>query len=201
MGPAMLQRLQGEPLNNVEIPLNRRDGSHFTALLSAQHIILDDTPALVVVVRNISQVKETQEQLRVSEEKFAKAFHASPDGMLISRISDGRLVEVNQGFTRITGYSREEAAERSTLDLRLWANPADRSKLLGILDSAASAPDFTAQIRTRDGSLRLCELSAHRITIGSDDCMLTIARDITERQQMQEKLQLAATVFESTAEA
>ncbi|MDN6856769.1 EAL domain-containing protein [Pseudomonas sp. CAN2814] len=200
MGPAMLERLQGEPLNNVEIPLNRRDGTRFTALLSAQHIVLDDTPALVVVVRNISQVKETQERLRVSEEKFAKAFHASPDGMLISRISDGRLVEVNQGFTRITGYSREEAADRSTLDLRLWANPADRSKLLGILDNASSAPDFTAQIRTRDGSLRLCELSAHRITIGNDDCMLTIARDITERQQMQEKLHLAATVFESTAE-
>ncbi len=200
MGPAMLARLQGEPLNNVEIPLNRRDGTRFTALLSAQHIVLDDVPALVVVVRNISQVKETQEQLRVSEEKFAKAFHASPDGMLISRISDGRLVEVNQGFTRITGYSREEAAERSTLDLRLWANPADRSTLLGILDNAASAPDFTAQIRTRDGSLRLCELSAHRITIGNDDCMLTIARDITEQQQMQEKLRLAATVFESTAE-
>lgn len=200
LGPMMLQRLQGEQLNNVEIPLNRRDGSRFTGLLSAQHVMLDDVPALVVVVRNISQVKETQEQLRVSEEKFAKAFHASPDGMLISRIRDGRLVEVNQGFTRITGYRREEVAERSTLDLRLWAHPADRERLLRLIDGVSGAQDFSAQIRTRDGSLRLCELSAHRITIGTDDCLLTIARDITERQQMQEKLQLAATVFESTAE-
>ncbi len=200
MGPARLQRLQGEPLNNVEIPLNRRDGSHFSALLSAQHVALDQTPALVVVIRDITHLVETQEQLRVSEEKFANAFHASPDGLLISRLSDGPLIDVNEGFTRLTGYRREEAAERSTLDLRLWANPADRSKLLGILDSAASAPDFTAQIRTRDGSLRLCELSAHRISIDGEDCVLTIARDITERQLMQEKLQLAATVFESTAE-
>lgn len=200
MGPKMLARLQGESLDNIEIPLNRRDGSHFIGLLSAQHIVLDDTPALVVVVRNITQVKQTQEQLRVSEEKFAKAFHASPDGMLITRVSDGRLLEVNEGFTRITGYDRDEVAERSTLSLGLWANADDRNVLLKAAEQVSGVQDFTAQIRTRDGSLRLCELSAHRITIGNDDCLLTIARDITERQQMQEKLQLAATVFESTAE-
>ncbi|AGI22364.1 hypothetical protein H681_02410 [Pseudomonas sp. ATCC 13867] len=200
MGPAILARLQGQNLDNIEIPLNRRDGSRFTGLLSAQHIVLDDTPALVVVVRNITQVKQTQQQLRVSEEKFAKAFHASPDGMLITRISDGRLVEVNDGFTRITGYARDDVDQRSTLSLGLWANPSDRERLLRAVDQVSGVQDFTVQIRTRDGGLRLCELSAHRITIGSDDCLLTIARDITERQQMQEKLQLAATVFESTAE-
>jgi len=200
LGPTMLARLQGQNLDNIEIPLNRRDGSRFTGLLSAQHVVLDDTPALVVVVRNITQVKQTQEQLRVSEEKFAKAFHASPDGMLITRVNDGRLVEVNEGFTRITGYDRAEVVQSSTLSLGLWANPADREQLLMFIDQESGVQDFAVQIRTRDGSLRLCELSAHRITIGNDDCLLTIARDITERQQMQEKLQLAATVFESTAE-
>ncbi|WP_160285700.1 bifunctional diguanylate cyclase/phosphodiesterase [Pseudomonas knackmussii] len=200
MGPRMLARLQGENLNNIETTLHRRDGSHFTALLSAQQIALDDTPALVVVVRDISQLKATQEQLRTSEEKFAKAFHASPDGMLITRIRDGMLLEANEGFTRITGYNRDEANDRSTLELGLWANPADRRRLLQLLVERSSVQGFTAFIRTREGAARLCELSAHHIVIGEDDCLLTIARDITERQQMQEKLTLAATVFESTAE-
>ncbi|WP_374441805.1 EAL domain-containing protein [Pseudomonas panipatensis] len=199
-GPHMLARLQGENLDNIETTLQRRDGSRFTGLLSAQHIILDDTPALVVVVRNISQLKQTQEQLRASEEKFAKAFHASPDGLLITRISDGRLLEVNEGFTRITGYDRDEVADSSTLELGLWVNPDDRQRLLQKISQTDTVQDFSAFIRNRNGAARLCELSAHHIVIGGDDCLLTIARDITERQQMQEKLTLAATVFESTAE-
>ncbi|WP_069862301.1 bifunctional diguanylate cyclase/phosphodiesterase [Pseudomonas citronellolis] len=200
MGPRMLERLQGENLNNIEISLHRRDGSRFTALLSAQRVALDDTPALVVVARNISQLKQTQEQLRASEEKFAKAFHASPDGMLITRIRDGLLLEANEGFTRITGYGRESASERSTLELGLWADPQDRERLLQMIRERSTVQDFTAFIRTREGAARLCELSAHHIVISGEDCLLTIARDITERQQMQEKLTLAATVFESTAE-
>ncbi|MDF3935508.1 bifunctional diguanylate cyclase/phosphodiesterase [Pseudomonas citronellolis] len=200
MGARMLERLQGENLDNIETTLQRRDGTRFTALLSAQRVALDDNPALVVVVRNIAQLKQTQEQLRASEEKFAKAFHASPDGLLITRISDGLLLEANEGFTRITGYDRDQRNDRSTLEMRLWADPDDRERLLKMIREQSAVQDFTAFIRTREGTARLCELSAHRITIGEDDCLLTIARDITERQQMQEKLTLAATVFESTAE-
>ena len=70
----------------------------FTGLISAEHFDLDTTPALVVVVRDISKLKETQQQLQTSEEKFAKAFHASPDGLLLSRQSDGLLLEVNERF-------------------------------------------------------------------------------------------------------
>ncbi|KAF1052331.1 MAG: putative signaling protein [Stenotrophomonas maltophilia] len=200
IGGQVLARLQGENLNNIEIILNHRNGQPFTALLSAQHIVLDDIPALIVVARNISELKETQAQLRASEERFAKAFHASPDGMLITRASDGRLLEVNEGFTRITGHRREDAAEHSSLDLGLWANVEDRQRLLSQLESRPSVMDFMTRVRIKDGSIRLCELSAHRINIADEACLLTIARDITERQQMQEKLTLAATVFENTAE-
>ena len=56
----------------------RSNGQLFTGLISAEPFDLDTTPALVVVVRDISQLKETQQQLQISEEKFAKAFHASP---------------------------------------------------------------------------------------------------------------------------
>ncbi|MHC5350891.1 bifunctional diguanylate cyclase/phosphodiesterase [Metapseudomonas furukawaii] len=201
IGPKLLQRLQqGNPLHNFEMPFRRTNGDTFIGLISAQTVDLDDTPALVVVVRDITQLKETQQQLQVSEEKFARAFHASPDGLLITRMRDGLLLEANEGFTRITGFDQREIADRSTLDLGLWANPADRDRMIRSIRELGSLQHFTTQIRTKGGQLRICELSAQPIPIGDEACMLTIARDITERQQMQDKLLQAATVFESTAE-
>ncbi|WP_134676486.1 bifunctional diguanylate cyclase/phosphodiesterase [Ectopseudomonas khazarica] len=200
IGPSLLLRLQENSVRNLEMPFRRADGSLFTGLISASSFVLDNTPALVVVVRDISQLKSTQQQLQISEEKFAKAFHASPDGLLITRLRDGLLVEANEGFSRITGYSFDEIGKHSTLSLGIWANPQDRERLVRQIREQGSVREMIAPVRNKNGQLRLCELSAQPLPIGGDECLLTIARDITERQQMQEELQQAATVFESTAE-
>ncbi|CAH0224183.1 bifunctional diguanylate cyclase/phosphodiesterase [Pseudomonas brassicacearum] len=200
VGPALLQRLQAGSIRNLEMPFRRSNGQVFTGLISAEPFDLDTTPALVVVVRDISQLKETQQQLQTSEEKFAKAFHASPDGLLLSRQSDGLLIEVNEGFSRITGFNSALSVDRSTLDLGIWVNLNERKQMLDLLKRDGFVRDFSCHIRRNDGQIRLCEVSSRPLPIGDEDCMLTIARDITERHLMQEKLQQAATVFESTAE-
>ncbi|WP_460052860.1 EAL domain-containing protein [Pseudomonas sp. H1_A05] len=200
VGPALLQRLQAGSIRNLEMPFRRSNGQVFTGLISAEPFDLDTTPALVVVVRDISQLKETQQQLQTSEEKFAKAFHASPDGLLLSRQSDGLLIEVNEGFSRITGFNSALSVDRSTLDLGIWVNLNERKQMLDLLKRDGFVRDFSCHIRRNDGQVRLCEVSSRPLPIGNEDCMLTIARDITERHLMQEKLQQAATVFESTAE-
>ncbi|AJO81017.1 bifunctional diguanylate cyclase/phosphodiesterase [Pseudomonas sp. MRSN 12121] len=200
VGPGLLQRLQAGSIRNLEMPFRRSNGQLFTGLISAEPFDLDTTPALVVVVRDISQLKETQQQLQTSEEKFAKAFHASPDGLLLSRQRDGLLLEVNEGFSRITGFNSAMSVDRSTLDLGIWVNLNERRQMLDLLQRDGFVRDFSCHIRRNDGQIRLCELSSRPLPIGDEDCMLTIARDITERHLMQEKLQQAATVFESTAE-
>ncbi len=200
VGPGLLQRLQNGNIRNLEMPLRRSNGQLFTGLISAEAFELDTTPALVVVVRDISQLKETQQQLETSEEKFAKAFHASPDGMLLSRQRDGLLLEINEGFSRLTGYNSASSLDHSTLDLGLWVNLDERKHMLDVLQRDGFVRDFMCHIRRSDGQVRLCEVSSRPLPIGGEDCMLTIARDITERHLMQEKLQQAATVFESTAE-
>ncbi len=200
IGPSMLQRLQKGSIRNLEMPFRRRDGRLFTGLLSAEPFDLDSTKAVVVVVRDITPLKEAQQQLQLSEEKFAKAFHSSLDGLLISRQSDGMLVEVNDGFSRITGYQSAMSLDHTTLDLGIWVDLNERQQLIEQLNRDGFVRDFASHIRRKDGQIRLCEISSRPLPIGGEDCMLTIARDITERHQMQEKLQLAATVFESTAE-
>jgi len=200
IGPSLLQRLQRGSIRNLEMPFRRSDGRLFTGLLSAEPFDLDSTAAVVLVVRDITPLKEAQQQLQMSEEKFAKAFHSSPDGLLITRQNDGLLVEVNDGFSRITGYHSSLSLDRTTLDLNIWVDLNERQQLLEQLRRDGFVKDFTSHIRRRDGQIRLCEISARPLPIAGEDCMLTIARDITDRHQMQEKLQLAATVFESTAE-
>lgn len=200
IGHSLLQRLQKGSIRNLEMPFRRSDGRLFTGLLSAEPFDLDSTAAVVLVVRDITPLKEAQQQLQMSEEKFAKAFHSSPDGLLITRQNDGLLVEVNDGFSRITGYHSSLSLDRTTLDLGIWVDLNERQQLLEQLRRDGFVKDFTSHIRRRDGQIRLCEISARPLPIAGEDCMLTIARDITDRHQMQEKLQLAATVFESTAE-
>ncbi|WP_442111757.1 bifunctional diguanylate cyclase/phosphodiesterase [Pseudomonas sp. NUPR-001] len=157
-------------------------------------------PVMRGLMIDISETKNAEEALRLSEQKFAKAFHASPDGLLLSRQSDGLLIEVNEGFCRLTGFDSHMSLDHTTLDLGIWVNLNERRRLLDMLQRDGFVRDFSCHIRRSDGQIRLCELSARPLPIAGVDCMLTIARDITERHLMQEKLQLAATVFENTAE-
>ncbi|WP_040267145.1 bifunctional diguanylate cyclase/phosphodiesterase [Pseudomonas rhodesiae] len=200
VGPDLLHRVQTTSIRNLEMSFRRSNGQAFTGLISAEPFQLDMVEAIVVVVRDITQLKETQQQLQTSEEKFAKAFHASPDGLLLSRQRDGLLIEVNEGFSRITGFTAATSVDQTALELGIWVDLNERKHLLELMRRDGFVRDFICHIRRADGLIRLCELSSRPLPIGDEDCMLTIARDITERQLMQEKLQQAATVFESTAE-
>ncbi|QXG40569.1 bifunctional diguanylate cyclase/phosphodiesterase [Pseudomonas viridiflava] len=200
MGPGLLEQLQKGNIRNLEVPLRRKNGQTFSGLMSAQPFELGAKPAVLVVVRDITPLKQAQRQLQLSEEKFAKAFHASPDGLTISRVRDGVILEVNEGFSRITGYTEKQCLERSTLDLGIWADLSERQAMIEHIKRHGSVHEFRTSIRGSEGNIRLCELSAHPVLIDGEDCLLTISRDVTERQHMQEKLHLAATVFESTAE-
>jgi diguanylate cyclase (GGDEF)-like protein/PAS domain S-box-containing protein len=199
-GPRIQAMLHEGHNHNIESNFQRRDGSQFTALLSAQKVTLDYNSPLVVAVRDVSELKDTQQRLKLSEDKFAKAFHASPDGLLITRLHDGQLLDVNEGFSRITGYSIKEATNYSTSQLGIWVDLQDRVRMFELAQQHGYVRDFRALIRNRNGSLRTCEMSVQSLPIEGETCMLTIARDITERVHMQETLKQAATVFESTAE-
>ncbi|EPN20055.1 sensory box/GGDEF domain/EAL domain-containing protein, partial [Pseudomonas syringae pv. actinidiae ICMP 18804] len=200
IGPKVLKQLQTCNIHNLEIPFRRKNGQTFSGLMSAQPFEQGSTPAVLVIVRDITRLKLAQQQLQLSEEKFAKAFHAAPDGLAITRQQDGMLLEVNEGFCRITGYSERHCLENSTFDLGIWADLSERSRLIEQLKQHGVVHGFRTRLRNVNGSIRVCELSSHPLLISGDACLLTISRDITESQLMQEKLHLAATVFESTAE-
>jgi len=160
----------------------------------------DDRMIMRGLMIDISEIKFTEDALRLSEEKFAKVFHASPDSMLLTRQEDGLVLEVNEGFTRVTGHTVDPQQPVTTLELGIWEDPEERARLLDQLSRDGHVRDFNCLIRRADDQVRLCEVSGRHLQIAGQSCMLTIARDITEKYLMQEKLALAAKVFESTGE-
>lgn len=129
------------------------------------------------------------EALRVSEEKFAKAFRISPDAVLISSFVDGRIIDANDSFLRITGYTRDEVIGHLTEELGVWRNMNDRAALLaGLQANHGSVRDLEFEFHTRMGRRGIGLVSAHLIEIAGEQCLITISRDITEQKRAAEAL-------------
>lgn len=138
--------------------------------------------------REVTERMQAAQSLRESEERFSKAFMAAPYALSISRISDGRIVEVNQSFERLFGYSREEVIGRTSLELGMFANPADRQAAIEQVREQGSLRDFELDIRTRNGEARPVSLSIERLNLDQEEHILTIIQDLTERKRVEAAL-------------
>ena len=137
--------------------------------------------------RDITAQKQAEEALRASEERFAKAFQASPDGLVISRIADAVVLEVNDSFISMSGYARDEIIGHSALQLGLYADPSTRERALKILDEQDFVRDVELAMRRKSGEVRWILLSAEPMDLRGEHCWLTISRDITERKHAEEE--------------
>src|SRR5690606_28112435 len=135
-----------------------------------------------------SQLEQAREALRQgeasrreSQDFFEKSFQTIPALMLIAQLSDGKLLEVNAGFERASGYSRAEAIGRCTLDLNLWADTAQRNVFLEELRSRGRVRDFEGVFHDKKGRVIHLLLNADLVEINGTACMLTVGIDIGDR--------------------
>lgn len=197
--------VEGGRIRDAEMSLRRKDGTVRRCRVSGEQVEMDGEPALLGVVQDITEQKEAETALRLSEEKFATAFRSSPDAIIITSTPDGEILEVNEGFSRITGYSRDEAVGSSTLVLQLWAFDAQRQSMLEQVRELGSVQDFEADFVGRDGGIRICQMSAERVMVQGRPCLLSVVRDVTERRQAEQALRLSearlATAFRASPDA
>jgi len=134
--------------------------------------------------------------LRLSEEKFSKAFHISPDSININRLSDGMYIEVNEGFTRIVGYTAEDVLGKSSKDIGIWVDLESREELVNGLREKGEVIGLETRFRMKNGDIRVGLMSARVIEVNGEACILSITRDITERRQAEDDLRKSYQVTE-----
>ncbi len=123
--------------------------------------------------------------IELSENKFRTAFKTSPDAVTINRLSDGLYVEINDGFTHLTGFTEDDVKGKTSKDIDIWANFKDRDILIKELTKKGAVSNLEFQYRMKDGSVKTGLMSADIININNEDCILSITRDISERRRLQ----------------
>ncbi len=142
-----------------------------------------------------------EQAARASEERFSRIFHASPDAIILSTFPEGRIFDVNEGFTETTGYSPEEAKGRTSLDLKLWSEPKGRARMGKMLRSTGTVRNLESEFRDKRGAVHTCLISAEAIVLEGEPSVLTVLRDISERKDAElEREQLIAELETKNAE-
>jgi PAS domain S-box-containing protein len=138
--------------------------------------------------KEISELRKSEEKIRKSCEKYKIAYMNSPDSININRLSDGMYVSVNDGFTKILGYTENDAIGRSSLDMNIWVNPEDRENLVKKLESGGNVKDYEADFLSKAGNIVPGLLSASLIDLDGVPHILTVVRDITVSKKAEEAL-------------
>jgi diguanylate cyclase (GGDEF)-like protein/PAS domain S-box-containing protein len=180
-------------VNLQPVTIRRPTGELRHILVSAAWIELDAQRQMLMSAVDITENRRAEELLRQSEERFAKIFQASPDAIVISRLADGTYLEVNQSWLDLFGYAREELIGRSSLDLGVWADPADRGRFVEQIRERAALRDFETRFRKKSGAIIDALISAEVIDIAGESHIIVPILDITDRKRAEERIQQLAT--------
>ena len=175
-------------LNNVAVQVMHKSGHLLTCLISSRMITVDNQPCVVTTLRDITQQQRAEAALKSSEEKFAKAFHSSPDAITITERDSGRYLEVNDGFCRLTGYRGEEVLGRTVEDIGFWADPRQHQLLLADIQESGRVNHRELVGRNKNGETLTLEVSLEPITLNETPCLLLNARDVSQLKNAQAQI-------------
>ena len=168
----------------------RADGSEMDVTLSCRRIELDDEPCLTYAWRDCSNEQRVARRIAASEERFSKAFYAIPDTIAIFRLEDGRIVEANLGFEKLTNHRVEDAIGKNSLELGMYPSAELHERMLRRLRDGRAIHDFEGFIRTRSGAQRVVRFSIERLVLGDVDCGLVVMHDVTEERASAKALEV-----------
>ncbi len=190
-------RIVGEMLAGTSefcpVPLVTKSGEYIPVETRVKPGFWDGKAAIFGVTKDISKI-------RLSEEKFSKAFQSNSAMMAISTL-DGLFLDVNETFLKTLGFTREEIIGNNTHNLHIYDNVELRDEMVERLKQNIPVKDIEMQVKTRSGERRTGLFSADTIFIGKDLCLLTMMVDITDRKLAEEKIKQARNEAEKANHA
>ncbi|HPJ43897.1 MAG TPA: histidine kinase dimerization/phosphoacceptor domain -containing protein [Spirochaetota bacterium] len=127
-------------------------------------------------------------EIQNEKESFEHIFYSSPDATVISRYDDRIIVNVNEGFTSLFGFTADEAIGKTSIELNIWSSLDDRTNITGKLDLRGFCRDYEAVMNNKNGKKINVIISAKKIRLQGVPHILIITHDITERKQSEEKI-------------
>ncbi len=182
--------ISGEVINGEEIRYRRGDGTEtFLSVDSAPITDAEGRRVLAVATFiDIAERKRAEEALRESEERFAKAFRASPDGLAITRRSDGVILEVNDSWRQMLGYGSDEVIGKRWVQFDFPLDPADRRRVRAIMEEQGYIRNYEMAVRRKSGEPLIARISIEPIELRGEQCLVTFVHDITQRKRAEEAL-------------
>ena len=148
-----------------------------------RELLSESNEARAALLGILEDERRAEESLRRSEERFSLAFRTSPYAITITLARDGQFLEVNDAFTTIAGYSREEAMANSSIGLGIWVDEDDRRRVVSALQQGKAVVGQEFLFRRKNGQALTGLFSAQIITLGDEPCILSSIDDITERKR------------------
>ena len=148
--------------------------------------------------RDVTERAQAIRSLRESQKRYRTLFNESPDAISITQLDTGRVFDVNDGFCRLYGCTREEVIGRTTLDLEVFVDVRDRERFLAVLKEKGRIDDFEIRFKNRSGEVFDTLLSARKMRYVNQDCLVASVRDLSpvkkaerEKERLAKQLQQA----------
>ncbi len=168
-----------ESLIPRESEVQTKSGSWYLMRIRPYRTLENVIEGVVITFVDITERKRAEDSLRESERKFATAFRASPDALVICRQEDGTIIEVNDSWEQVFGYAREEAVGRLAI-ARLFSDPKDLQCINAQLEAGPPVRAYEARCRIKSGSDLRVRVSMERLETAGQACLLTFIHPITQ---------------------
>lgn len=173
---------------NREVRIKIRSGEIRTVILSVEKITIRQQWCYLAIAYDITERLRAERNIRTSEEKFYKAFHANPLGMAITSIREGRYIDVNSSYAAFSGFTREEIIGHTAVELDIFADSRERIDVRLMLVRDGYVKNREMKIRIKSGEIRTVIFSTDTLILNDELCNISILQDITESLRIAESL-------------
>lgn len=168
--------------SRLQLKVARNHSPHFETRIST--VQWNNRELYFLISHDITDRIEAEHKLEVSEKKFRKAFYDNPVIMIVSSMKDGVYLDINESFTRLTGYTREEVIGRKADEFGLYFDFDNRAYYLDLLQKQGSLAHVEITLKTKSGSLINGLFFAEIIEFANEPCLLSVLFDITEQKKL-----------------
>ncbi|MBF0571425.1 MAG: PAS domain S-box protein [Candidatus Omnitrophica bacterium] len=174
----------GQPVH-VDLPLISKKGEkeYFEGDYISRRDPQGRVNGIIGYFKNVSERRQVEDALRESEQRFATVFRASPIACSLIRLSDGKILDVNDKFLQLIDLPRGVVIGSTPFMLNMWVYMEQREKMIDALRTKGRIDDFETQFRMRGGQIRDVSLSAEVVDLAGDRYILGLTTDITERKR------------------